>query len=146
MGELRILVVEDDANDAELVQACLAEAQRGGACILRAGCLAEALRSLEEQAIHLVLLDLDLPDSAGLATLEQLAAAARGPVIVVTGNPHPALVDESLKRRAYQVIRKGELDAAGLMRAVRLATLESLAETFARERAGEPTAPSPAGG
>ena len=33
---LRILLIEDDPNDAELVQACLAEAVRGGAEIGKA--------------------------------------------------------------------------------------------------------------
>ena len=131
---LRILLVEDDPGDAELVQACLEEAERGGAQILRATNLAEGLRTLDEHDIHLTVLDLDLPDSAGFATLERLAAAARGPVIVVTGNPHPRLVEESLKRRAYEVIRKSDLDAASLMRIVRLATLQSRTEALARRR------------
>lgn len=131
-ARLRILLVEDDANDAELVRACLQEAERGGAQILRATSLADGLRALGAQDVHLVVLDLDLPDSAGFATLERMGAAARGPVIVVTGNPHPELLDESLKRRAYQVIRKSELDADSLMRVVRLATLQSLTAAIAR--------------
>jgi diguanylate cyclase (GGDEF)-like protein/PAS domain S-box-containing protein len=136
-ARLRILLVEDDPGDAELVQACLEEAERGGAQIVRAGSLADGLRTLDEQDIHLVVLDLDLPDSAGFDTLERLAAAASGPLIVVTGNPHPGLVDESLKRRAYDVIRKTELDAASLMRIVRLATLQSRTEVLARRRTEE---------
>jgi CheY-like chemotaxis protein len=127
-ARLRILLVEDDANDAELVQACLAEAVRAGAELLRAASLAEALRVLETQAVHITVLDLDLPDSAGFATLEKAGAAARGPVIVVTGNPHPALVSEALARGAYEVLRKNELDARSLMRVVRLASLQSQTE------------------
>ena len=76
---------------------------------------------------HLTVLDLDLPDSSGFETLERLSAAARTPVIVVTGNPHPALAAEALKRRAYEVLRKNELDARSLMRIVRLAHLQNQA-------------------
>ncbi len=124
---LRILLVEDDPNDAELVQACLAEAVRGGAEIVRAASLAEGLHTLKTQTIHLTVLDLDLPDSSGFDTLDQLGAAARVPIIVLTGNPHPALVAEALKRRAYDALRKSELDAGSLMRIVRLAQMHNQA-------------------
>src|SRR5688500_7633138 len=123
-----ILLVEDDANDAELVQASLQEAARAGARIIRAATLAEGLRALEEHDVQLTVLDLDLPDSAGFDTLEKMRAATHGPVIVVSGNPHPALVAEALKRRAYEVLPKSELDAGVLARIVRLAGLQSRTE------------------
>ncbi len=128
-ARLRILLVEDDPNDAELVHACLAEAVRGGAAVVHVASLAQGLEVLESQTVHITVLDLDLPDSAGFATLEKAGAAARGPVIVVTGNPHPALVPEALKRGAYEVMRKSELDAASLTRLVRLASLQSQTES-----------------
>jgi DNA-binding NarL/FixJ family response regulator len=65
------------------------------------------------------------PDSSGFDTLDKIAAAARSPIIVVTGNPHPALVPEALKRRAYEVLRKSELDGRSLMRSVCLASLQN---------------------
>jgi DNA-binding NtrC family response regulator len=125
---LRILLVEDDPNDAELVQACLAEAARSGAEIVHAASLAEGLRALEAETFHVTVLDLDLPDSSGFDTLDTLGAAARSPIIVVTGNPHPELVPEALKRRAYEVLKKSELDARSLMRIVRRASLQSRTE------------------
>ena len=131
-GRLRILLVEDDPNDAELVQACLSEAVRAGAELVHVASLAQGLRVLEREDIHITVLDLDLPDSAGFATLEKAGAAARGPVIVATGNPHPALVPEALKRGAYEVLKKTELDAHSLMRAVRLASLQSQTERSLR--------------
>jgi diguanylate cyclase (GGDEF)-like protein/PAS domain S-box-containing protein len=120
---LRVLVIEDDPNDAELVQACLAEAARGGAEIVHAATLAQGLDALQSQAFHVTVLDLDLPDSSGFDTLEKVGAAARSPIIVVTGNPHPALATEALKRRAYEVLPKSELEPRSLMRIVRLASL-----------------------
>ena len=72
---------------------------------------------------HAITLDLDLPDSSGFHTLERMRAAAAGPVVVISGNGHPMLVEEALKRRAYDVIPKHELDAATLRRVLRLATL-----------------------
>jgi DNA-binding NtrC family response regulator len=121
---MRILLVEDDPNDAELVQACLDEAARSGAEIVHAASLAEGLRALEAESFDVTVLDLDLPDSCGFHTLDKLGAAARSPIIVVTGNPHPALVPEALKRCAYAVLKKSELDARSLMRIVRRASLQ----------------------
>jgi diguanylate cyclase (GGDEF)-like protein/PAS domain S-box-containing protein len=118
---LCVLMVEDDANDAELLQAHLASARLGGVDILHARTLAEALALLQSQDVQITLLDLDLPDSQGLHTLERVRAAANGPVIVVSGNGHPSLVDEALKRRAHDVIPKDELDATTLQRVLRLA-------------------------
>jgi DNA-binding response OmpR family regulator len=97
---LRVLLIEDDPNDAELVRACLAEATRAGAEIVHAATLAEGLRALQSQAFDVTVLDLDLPDSSGFDTLEKLGAAARSPIIVVTGNPDAAHATEKLKRRA----------------------------------------------
>ncbi|HEX6317338.1 MAG TPA: PAS domain S-box protein, partial [Burkholderiales bacterium] len=131
-ARLRILLVEDDPNDAELVRACLAEALRGGAELVHATSLAQGLAVLESQTVHITVLDLDLPDSAGFATLEKAGAAARGPVIVVTGNPHPALLPEAIKRGAYEVIKKSELDGRSLARIVRLASLQSQTESSLR--------------
>jgi len=125
---LRVLMVENDANDAELLQAHLANAIRGGAQVLHARTLAEGLALLTSQDVQITLLDLDLPDSHGLHTLERMRAAASGPVIVISGNGHPSLVDDALKRRAYDVIPKDELDAATLQRVLRLATLHQAAE------------------
>jgi diguanylate cyclase (GGDEF)-like protein/PAS domain S-box-containing protein len=118
---LRILMVEDDANDAELLHAYLAEAVRDGAEVLHARTLADGLRLLQSHEVQLTLLDLDLPDSTGFNTLESMRAAAAGPVIVISANGHPSLVEEVLKRSAYDVIRKHELDAATLRRVLRLA-------------------------
>ena len=122
---LRLLLVEDDPNDAELVRACLGEAVASGAEIVHAGSLAAGLRALGTRSVDIVVLDLDLPDSSGFDTLDRIAAAAGVPVIVVTGNSHPALAAEALKRRAYEVLRKSELDARSLLRIVRLASLQS---------------------
>jgi DNA-binding response OmpR family regulator len=78
---LRILLVEDDADDAALMHAYLAEAAGDGAEVLHVRSLGEALRALRAQAVQLTLLDLDLPDSLGFQTLERMRAVAAGPIM-----------------------------------------------------------------
>jgi diguanylate cyclase (GGDEF)-like protein/PAS domain S-box-containing protein len=135
-----LLMVEDDANDAELIHAHLSEARRSGAQVLHARTLAEGMALARSRDVQVVLLDLDLPDSHGFHTLERMRDAVSGPVIVISGNGHPQLEDEALRRRAYDVIAKHELDAATLRRVLRLASLHeqatrSLATADSRYRA-----------
>jgi PAS domain-containing protein len=80
-------MVEDDPNDAELIQAYLEEAARAGAQVRHVRTLAEALERAAEAQV--TLLDLDLPDSSGLATLERMRAATAGPLIVDLGQRPP---------------------------------------------------------
>ncbi len=122
-----LLMVEDDANDAELIQAYLSDARDAGASILHARTLAEGVALARSRDVRVVLLDLDLPDSRGFRTLERMRDAAAGPVIVISGNGHPRLEDEALQRRAYDVIPKHELDAPTLRRVLRLASLHEQA-------------------
>ena len=75
---LRVLMVEDDANDAELLQAHLAQAKLDGAQVLHARTLTEGLALVQSHDVQITLLDLDLPDSQGLHTLERMRAAGAG--------------------------------------------------------------------
>ena len=130
---LRVLMVEDDRNDAELIQAYLAEELRAGAVVRHVRTLAEGLEHAGEAQV--TLLDLDLPDSSGLATLERMRGATTGPLIVISGNGHPKLEDEALRRRAFDVIPKHKLDAATLRRVMRLAAQH--AQSSHAQRASE---------
>jgi len=131
-GDPCLLMVEDNANDAELIQAYLSDASHGDAPVLHARTLEEGLALARSRNVQVVLLDLDLPDSHGFTTLERMRDAASSPVIVISGNGHPRLEDEALRRRAYDVIAKHELDAATLRRVLRLASLHEQAN---RDRA-----------
>jgi diguanylate cyclase (GGDEF)-like protein/PAS domain S-box-containing protein len=122
-----LLMVEDNANDAELIRAFLSDTRDGGTQVLHARTLAEGVALARSRDVRVVLLDLDLPDSHGFQTLESMRDAAAGPVIVISGNGHPQLESEALRRRAYDVIAKHELDAATLRRVLRLASLHAQA-------------------
>jgi CheY-like chemotaxis protein len=82
---LRILLLEDDANDAELVQARLEEGDF--VCeITRAQTRAEFLTALEQGELDLILADYKLPSFDGVSALK-LALSARPdlPFIFVSG-------------------------------------------------------------
>jgi diguanylate cyclase (GGDEF)-like protein/PAS domain S-box-containing protein len=84
--------------------------------------LSDGLKLLSLGAIALVLVDLDLPDSQGIATFEQLVAAAPHIPILVLAPPHEeAAAEEAVARGACDCLLKGRLDTYTLMRALRYA-------------------------
>lgn len=118
METLNILLIEDDFADAELVGRML-KTGGGGFSVSRADKLSAALLLLDEEPFDVVLLDLNLPDSAGLDTLRKLQEkASRHVIIVLTG-----LNDERTGMRAVELgaqdyLVKGYFRADALHRAV----------------------------
>jgi diguanylate cyclase (GGDEF)-like protein/PAS domain S-box-containing protein len=134
---VRILLLEDDPDFAELLRAQLRRMPFVESRLEVATRLSEALARLAAGTYGLVLADLNLPDSEGLATVEALAAAAEQPIIVITGDQNPALRARSLECGAFDFLAKEQLSASVLERMVRLAAIQSdtlrvLRETQAR--------------
>ena len=104
-----ILLVDDDQGTRDL-HARIVESHSAANRILMAKDGREALKIMSQERVHLVLLDLQMPDIDGFAVLEamQSSDALRSiPVIVVTGK---ALTEEEmdrLNRGVTVVLRKG---------------------------------------
>ena len=106
---LRILVVEDNPADADLIRELLPQTGRASFHVESVARLAAALPRLQGAGIDLVLLDLGLPDSQGLATLRQLHQAAPDvPVIVLTGNDDRELGVAAVQEGAQDYLVKGQ--------------------------------------
>lgn len=105
----RILVVEDNLGDAELALETLRDELPADYEVELATTLQAALAALGSGSTDAVILDLNLPDSRGLETLNQVRRAAeQAPVIVVSG-----LVDEimrvgAMQAGAQEVLPKGD--------------------------------------
>jgi signal transduction histidine kinase len=126
MDELRtrILLVEDDAVDALLVQRTLGTpaAPGFGFRLYRSQDLAGALARLDEGGIDVVLLDLHLPDSRGAETVARVRERdARVPIVVFTMAGAEEMALRSLQAGAQDYLVKGELTQTGLRRAIRYA-------------------------
>jgi len=118
---MRVLLVEDNAADAMVAQAAIERTSFGPAVVARAASLAAALGIVDSTEVHLVLLDLNVPDSRGLATLESMRAAARCPIIVITAEDRPGLDEEALEKGAFEILHKGKLTTDAIARVLRLA-------------------------
>ncbi len=83
---INVLLVEDNPEDADLVQESLGAATEAQFEIHTACRLKEAHQQLATRQFDIVLLDLSLPDSSGLRTLETVLAWDTGlPIVVLTG-------------------------------------------------------------
>jgi serine phosphatase RsbU (regulator of sigma subunit) len=117
---IRILLVEDDAGDALLVQELLA-ISGAQVDIVRAETLADARRE-DLAGVDCVLLDLDLPDAQGLTALHALKTdRADLAVLVLTGFDDERRGMEAVGAGAQDYLVKGQIDGQGLTRAVRYA-------------------------
>lgn len=86
LHHLSILVVEDDADARELMQALL---EQRGASVVAADCVASAFARLEEARPDIIVSDIAMPDEDGYALVRRLRSrpAERGgrtPVIAVS--------------------------------------------------------------
>lgn len=95
----RVLVVDDDPSDVELIRAHLDSVRSSRRFELEwVGSVTDALRRLARHGIGVVLLDLDLPDAQGVTAVSRLVKGAPEiPIVVMTG-----LSDESTGLRAVQ--------------------------------------------
>jgi CheY-like chemotaxis protein/HPt (histidine-containing phosphotransfer) domain-containing protein len=111
---LRVLLVEDQASDAKLVELGLRGA-RPPVELRRAQRVSDALASLRESPADAVLLDLGLPDSMGLDGFERIRREfPRLPVVVLSGSEDPRRRERALAAGAQdyavkRVYRSGEL-------------------------------------
>jgi two-component system, cell cycle sensor histidine kinase and response regulator CckA len=89
-GDPVLLLVEDNPADAELTSELLAEVPGYRYRLIVASRLEEALGVLKREPVHAVILDLNLPDSTGMETLDRVRAAdSEVPVVVLSGADRP---------------------------------------------------------
>ena len=118
---LRVLLVEDDAAFASFLGLALA-AGTEPSVVQAVSDLMGALEQIRRASPDAVVLDLNLPDSVGLATLRAvLASAPQLPVVVLTGVADVDIARQALQLGAQDWLVKGQLDPDVVQRAVRYA-------------------------
>jgi serine phosphatase RsbU (regulator of sigma subunit) len=129
-ARLRVLLVEDDEQDAFLVKELLHEV-RAPMDVTVARTLAEAAARVG--TVDCVLLDLGLPDAQGLDGLRRLLSVAQGAAIcVLTGLGDEHLGSAALGEGAQDYLIKGQVDGNVLARSLRYAVERRRADDNAR--------------
>jgi DNA-binding NarL/FixJ family response regulator/two-component sensor histidine kinase len=116
---LRILLVEDSASDAALLQENLLLSGNGNILVNVVKSLREAADSLKGNHIDAVLLDLGLPDSNGIDTVQRARRICSNlPVIVLTGLADEKTGMEAVRMGAQDYLVKGRADGWTVSRAI----------------------------
>jgi PAS domain S-box-containing protein len=119
---LRILVLEDNKRDAELLLDMLEDVGFQQDEFALAGTFSEAMRLLDQDRFDLVLSDLSLPDSHGLDTFTRLYARAPDtPIVLLTGLEDESVGLQAIRAGAQEYVVKGVLDGNALSRVINYA-------------------------
>lgn len=116
---IRILLVEDNLADADLLEEILDESGEAQWVLVHVDKLKEALQALRNERFDVILLDLSLPDKQGVDTITQTYQAAPDlPIVVLTGLNDQDIALEALRQGAQDYLVKGKIDNNLLHRAI----------------------------
>ncbi len=114
-----VLLIEDNAGDADLIRLRLVESKTPVE-VSRVERLSDGLASLDRETPSLVLLDLNLPDSQGAETFRRvLAKAPDVPVVILSGEDDEGLAIRALHQGVQDYLVKGDFSHGELDRAMR---------------------------
>ena len=135
----RILLVEDNPADTRLIEEYVAERswpgiERAVPTIDTADRLAGAVEAVTPE-VDIVLLDLGLPDSSGLETLDRmLETEARPPVVVLTGLDDERTGVDAVEQGAQDYLVKADLTPRLLQQTLRYAMQRARQQQQLRQR------------
>ena len=130
-----VLLVEDNPADARLLIESLKDAGPFVFRVTQVPRLKDALAALFNRTAHVIALDLTLPDSTGLETVERLQAAApRVPIVVLTGLQDEDLALRAVRQGVQDYLLKGQCGQGLAARALRYAVERQRFEDVSRDR------------
>jgi diguanylate cyclase (GGDEF)-like protein len=128
-SEVRVLIVEDNRAEAELVADLLARARRPRFVTEVAARLQEGVARLHAAKYDVVLLDFHLPDGEGPETYARVRdAAPEIPVVIVTNLDDDDAAEHAMRLGAQDYLLKKEVTAQLLARSLRYAIARERAE------------------
>ena len=115
----KVLLIEDNPDDVLFIREALATTSGAPFDLESADRLRAGLERLAEERFDVVLLDMGLPDSQGLETVEKLSAEAPGvPIVVLTGLDDDAVGVKAVRAGAQDFFTKGQMDSRIMVRAI----------------------------
>ena len=121
INSIIVLLIEDDEVDAQTVRRALAKANNESVrySITHSTSMSEAIENFGSVDPNVVLVDLNLPDSTGKETIDQILEAASGtPVIALTGMEDDRFAIEAVRLGAADYLNKSNCNSASLHRAI----------------------------
>lgn len=129
---INVALVEDDPEDAFLLERAL---RKSGIDyqLTHLSRLSDALDYLENNLTDVVVLDLGLPDTEGLTSLERIQTSDPSvPIVILTGNDDQQNAKDAVEFGAQDYVSKNQLDGRGMARALTYAIHRKRAENRLR--------------
>ena len=118
--QFSVVLVEDNPGDARLMSEYLKESSDISIDLKVIGTLNAAIKYLSSNNADAILLDLSLPDSQGLETLNKINKQFQNiPIIVLTGNDDKENAINALKYGAQDYLSKKHINAELIARTIR---------------------------
>ena len=123
---LSVLLIEDNPGDARLVEhhldTAVTEQYVDDLSLTHVASLDAGIAAAEESAFDVLFLDLGLPESTGLETVDRVVESdLQLPIIVLTGLDDRETSVEAISRGAQDYLPKDDLDSDRLIRSLRYA-------------------------
>jgi len=119
---IRILLVEDNKDYAYAVKMLLGEVSSEAYDLIHVMCIADAIKQLDHGVFDVILLDLNLPDSAGYETFANMHThSPETPIVVMSSDDDTALAVRTVREGAQDYLVKGEESLKPLTRAIHYA-------------------------
>jgi PAS domain S-box-containing protein len=115
----RVLLIEDNADDLELIKRKLSRSANNRYIVTTARKLQSGLEYLANDGIDVILSDLGLPDSHGLDTVTKiLFGAPHVPLIILSGFDDEALAIKAVQAGAQDYLVKGHIEDSQMERSL----------------------------
>jgi len=115
----KVLLLEDDDFDAAVTRELLEKCCRQAFAVDRCKLLSEACKKLSREEFRAVLVDMNLPDSAGLETVREIHQVnPETPIVVLTGTDDANIAVAALGIGAQDYLPKTALDSRALERVI----------------------------
>ncbi len=116
---LSVLLVEDDDVDALWIKKMLRDHDRYAFFAHRVRSLSEALEALDRILFHVILLDLNLPDSKGIQTvIEILQTDSSTPVLILSGMESSKVSDTAREAGFIDYLVKGKATRSEILQSI----------------------------
>jgi signal transduction histidine kinase len=120
--KIKVLLIEDNPGDRYLIQKMLEEADDPPFELICVNRLSTGLNRLQQENFDVVLLDLSLPDSQGMETIDRLDHhPVKIPIIILTEFSDQSLPLKAMKEGIQDYLVKQELNSHLLIRTIRYA-------------------------
>jgi signal transduction histidine kinase len=119
---LKILLIEDNLAEARLLKEFIKLTKSQNFSLVHVQKLQDGINQLNSEKYDVILLDLTLPDSQGLASIPQLLKQnSSNPIIVLTNINDEELAIEAVRQGAQDYLFKRHVNPDTLVRSVRYA-------------------------